>query len=172
VILPCFALRYSGASNFSVRWPANAEVGQELLRSLRSRQKQPSRHDATALMSEFRGHDPLLFAVGPGSRSSTLASEPSTNCPRAASPGVPAGRHATSSPGSHFRLDVSRQRGSSSPCARWLVCVATEAGLPPSHGDLATRMLSVPLANDLTDGEVSRIRALLTKPATSGVAHI
>jgi dTDP-4-amino-4,6-dideoxygalactose transaminase len=42
----------------------------------------------------------------------------------------------------------------------------------PVTRDLATRMLSVPLANDLTDGEVSRIRALLTNPARSRIVHI
>jgi len=39
----------------------------------------------------------------------------------------------------------------------------------PVTCDLAARMLSVPLANDLTEDEISRIRALLTEPAGGGV---
>jgi dTDP-4-amino-4,6-dideoxygalactose transaminase len=39
----------------------------------------------------------------------------------------------------------------------------------PVTRDLAARMLSLPLANDLTDDEVSRIRSLLTEPAESTV---
>jgi dTDP-4-amino-4,6-dideoxygalactose transaminase len=41
----------------------------------------------------------------------------------------------------------------------------------PVTRHLAARMLSVPLANDLTDGEISRIRALLTKPATRAIGQ-
>jgi dTDP-4-amino-4,6-dideoxygalactose transaminase len=42
----------------------------------------------------------------------------------------------------------------------------------PVTCDLASRMLSVPLANDLSEDEISRIRALLTEPATGDVREI
>jgi dTDP-4-amino-4,6-dideoxygalactose transaminase len=40
----------------------------------------------------------------------------------------------------------------------------------PVTRDLAARTLSVPLANDLTEDEIARVRALLTQPAESAVA--
>jgi dTDP-4-amino-4,6-dideoxygalactose transaminase len=45
-----------------------------------------------------------------------------------------------------------------------LGCYETLGDLPVTH-DLAARILSVPLANDLSDDEISRIRTLLTEPA-------
>jgi dTDP-4-amino-4,6-dideoxygalactose transaminase len=47
---------------------------------------------------------------------------------------------------------------------------ATLGDLPVTC-DLAARMLSVPLANDLTDNEISRIRAVLTGPAQSAIGR-
>jgi dTDP-4-amino-4,6-dideoxygalactose transaminase len=42
----------------------------------------------------------------------------------------------------------------------------------PVTRDLAARMLSLPLANDLTDTEITRVRTLLTQPAESAIGRI